>query len=94
MQVSSLREEIDKQRSSHELLTRSTQNQIDHLKSALEERKVAFDSLSSKLSSAESELLLSRKTISEQKVVVKKLGTELQDEKEQKAMAEKQQRKK
>lgn len=93
-QVSSLQEEIVQQRSSHEHLSRSTQIQIDHLKLALEERKSAFDSLSAKLSSTESELLLSRKTFSEQKAVVNNLTTELQEEKERKATAEQKHRKK
>lgn len=83
--MSSLREEIDQQRSSQEQLNRSTQVKIDHLKLTLEERKSAFDSLSAKLSSAESELLLSRKMCSEQKVLVDKLTVELQEERESNA---------
>lgn len=86
-EVTSLREEIDQQRSSQEQLNRSTQVKIDHLKSTLEERKSAFDSLSAKLSSTESELLLSRKRCSEQKSLANKLTVELQEERESNAAA-------
>lgn len=87
-QVSSLKEEIDQQRSSQEQLNRSMQIKIDHLRTALDERKAAFDSLSSKLSTTESELLLSTKMFSEQKLAVKTLTEELQEEKESKAATE------
>lgn len=86
-EVTSLREEIDQQRSSQEQLNRSTQVKIDHLKSTLEERKSAFDSLSAKLSSTESELLLSRKMCSEQKALANKLTVELQEQRESNATA-------
>ena len=53
----------------------------------MEERKSAFDSLSAKLSSTESELLLSRKMCSEQKALMNKLTVELQEERESNAAA-------
>lgn len=86
--MTSLKEEIDQQRSSQEQLNRSMQTKIDHLRTALDERKAAFDSLSSKLSTTNSELLLSRKMFSEQKLAVQTLTDELQEEKESKAATE------
>lgn len=91
--MSSLKEEIDQHKSSQEQLNRSMQIKIDHLKLTLEERKSAFDSLSAKLSSTESELLLSRKMCSEQKVVVNRLTVELHEERENKTAIEHQHRK-
>ncbi|XP_068755458.1 leucine-rich repeat-containing protein 45-like [Montipora capricornis] len=94
LEVSSLKEEINQQRSNQEQLSRSTQIQIHQLKVALDDRKSAFDALSTKLSTTESELLTSRKTFSEQKVVVNNLTTELQEERQRMVNIEQQHRKK
>lgn len=94
MEVSSLKEEINQQKSNQEQLSRSTQIQIDQLKLALDERKSAFDAMSSKLSTTESELLSSRKKFSDQKAVANNLTTELEEERQRIVNMEHQHRKK
>ncbi|XP_032228433.2 leucine-rich repeat-containing protein 45 [Nematostella vectensis] len=87
-EVLTLRDEIDRERFQHAQTNKATQNKIDHLKSALEERKDAFDSLSANLSATEAELSVSQQKCHDLENLLSTLKKELHTEREDRTNAE------
>lgn len=81
---------MDRERASHDQFSRTTQQKIEHLKDALEERKTAFNSLNAKLSATDAELSLAKQKCRDLDSLVNTLKTELHAEREQRMVIESQ----